>query len=128
MAIESPPVLYIENGIIFEYHEDEVVTVELAYYAASERKRLAGNNKMPVMVSFKRLFGFTTETREMDLDVILANMSALAFYIEDNENKIPESEKKLILTFYETTPYPVPVKVFFDKSEAVDWLQGYIEK
>ena len=128
MPSKNKAVLYIENEIIFEYHEDEVITTEIAHYAASERKRLAGNKKMPLMVAFKRLFGFSPDTRDMDTDVILANVSALGFYVEDSEHKILESEKKLILNFYETTPWPVPVNVFFDKQEGIEWLQGFIEE
>lgn len=125
---KNNPVLCIENEIIFEYHEDEVITVDIAHYAARERKRLAGDKKMPLMVAFKRLFGFSPDTRDMDTDVILANVSALGFYVEDNEHKIPESEKQLILSFYETTPWPVPVNVFFNKQEGIEWLQGFIEE
>lgn len=128
MSLKNKPELYIENGIIFEYHEDEVIKAEIAYFAASERKRLAGDKKMPLMVAFKRLFGFSPDTREMDTNIILANVSAIGYYVEDNDKKIPEAEKKLILSFFDKTPWPIPVKVFFDKQQVIDWLQEFIEQ
>lgn len=124
MSAKKQPTLYIENGIIFEFHADEIITVEIAHFAANERKRLAGNLKMPLMVQFDRLFGFSPETRDMDTDFILANVSALAYFVEDNKKKIPESEKMLIDSYFKKTPWPVPVKVFFDKQEGIDWLKS----
>lgn len=115
--------LYMDDGIIFEYHEDEVITVDIAFSAAHERKRLAGDKKMPLMVEFKRLFAFSPDTRKMDTDFILANVCALAYYINDSTGKIPESEKSLILNFFDKTPWPVPVKIFFDKQEGIRWLK-----
>ena len=123
MSKKNTPFLYIDDGIIFEYHEDEIITVEVAFASAHERKRLAGKKKMPLMVEFKKLFAYSPDTRDMDTALILANVSALAFYVNGNNSKIPESEKALIYNFYDKTPWPVPVKVFFDKQEGILWLK-----
>jgi len=123
MSKKNTPILHIDDGIIFEYHEDAIITVEIAFAAAHERKKLAGEKKMPLMVEFKRLFAYSPDTRDMDTNFILANVSAIAYYVNDNNHNIPEAERALIYRFYDKTPWPVPIKVFFDKQEGILWLK-----
>jgi len=113
-----------ESGIIHEDHPDAMVTLEVANYAIQERARLAGNEKKPVLVKFNRIFGFTEDTRQLDLDVMLKNISALAFCVQGDDG-VGAAQKLLIERFYEETPYPVPVKVFYDEAAAIEWLMRY---
>lgn len=123
MSDTKAPQIHIDDGILFEYHEEEVISTDIAYAAAAIRKQLAGDKKMPLMVEFSRLFGFSPDTRYMDLNIILANVSAIAYCVEDNNKKIPETEKQLILSFFDKTPWPIPVKIFFNKQEGINWLK-----
>jgi len=116
------PVIWLdENGIIREFHSAEIVTVEVTNYAIAERARIAGEEKKPVLVRFERIFGYTPETLHLDLDVMLKNVKALAFCNQGDE-EISVEQKKIIEGFYEQTPYPVPVKAFFNEPEAIKWL------
>ncbi len=80
------PKLYIdESGIIRETHTDLIISAEIAYYAAAERKRLAGDKKMPLLVQFSGMFTSTADLKDTDLDVITANISVMAFYITNRD-------------------------------------------
>ena len=70
------------------------------------------------------MVGFDPETRNYT-DQILKNVSALGFYINcDTDDGI--KTKEIMESFYKITPYPVPVKVFEDKSKAIDWLKTFV--
>ena len=116
-----------ENGIIREVHSEPMVTLEVANHAIQERARIAGDEKKRVLVKFDRIFGFTEETQHLNLDVMLKNISALAFCVQGKE-EISLMQKMLIQRFYETTPYPVPVKVFYDEKSAIEWLMQYMRR
>ena len=118
-----PTVEIDENGLFIETHTDEFVTVNLAMFVADERKRLAGKDKKPLLVLFKKMVGFDPKLRDYT-DRILANVSALGFYINTETDEGMET-KKIMEGFYKITPYPVPVKVFDDKTEAIEWLKQY---
>lgn len=117
----KPEIWLDEIGIIHEIHHAAIVTLEVANYAIQQRARIAGNEKKPVLVRFDRIFGFTEDTRHLDLDVMLKNIKALAFCVHGDE-EVSASQKLLIDGFYEKTPYPVPVKVFYDEAAAIEWL------
>ena len=119
-----PTVSLDKNGIFIETHVDEFVTVNLAMYVAAERKKIAGKEKKPLLVLFEKMVGFEPETRNYT-DQILANVSALAFYVNPDTDAGKET-KKIMEGFYEITPYPVPVKIFDDKSEALNWLKDFL--
>lgn len=117
----KPEIWLDEVGIIHENHHVAMVTLEVANYAIQERARIAGDEKKPVLVRFDRIFGFTEDTRHLDLNVMLRNIRALAFCVQ-GEGEVSASQKLLIEGFYEKTPYPIPVKAFYDESEAIEWL------
>ena len=113
-----------ENGIFIETHVDEFVTVDLAMFVAEERKRIAGREKKPLLVLFNKMVGFDPKTRNYT-DRILENVSAIGFYVNcDSDEGI--KTKEVMESFYEITPYPVPVKIFDNKTEAIDWLKTLI--
>lgn len=119
------PSVYIdENDIFHEHHHDEYVTVSLAMYVANERKMLAGTRKLPLLISFDKLVGFAPETRDMSLDVILANVSAMGFLV-DTTTEEGRVSKQNMERFYRITPYPVPVSIFDDKTQAIEWLKQH---
>ena len=118
-----PTVELDENGIFIETHTDEFVTVNLAMYVADQRKQLAGTEKKPLLVLFKKMVGFDPRTRDYT-DQILANVSALGFYVNCDTEEGRET-KKIMEGFYEVTPYPVPVQVFDSRDEAIDWLKQF---
>ncbi|MDH5394783.1 MAG: hypothetical protein OEW97_00770 [Gammaproteobacteria bacterium] len=119
-----PTVVLDENGIFIETHTDEFVTVSLAMFVAEERSRLAGNEKKPLLVLFEKMIGFDPKTRNYT-EQILKNVSALGFYVncETDEGK---KTKEIMENFYKVTPYPVPVKIFDDKTNAIEWLKTFI--
>ena len=117
----KPDIWLDEMGIIHENHHVAMVTFDVANYAIQERARLAGNEQMPVLVRFSRIFGFTEDTRHIDLNVMLRNIKALAFCVQ-GEEEVSISQKLLIEGFFEKTPYPVPVNVFYDEAAAIKWL------
>lgn len=119
-----PKVEIDDNGIFIETHIDEFVTVNLAMYVAEERKRLSGKEKKPLLVLFEKMVGFEPETRDYT-DQILANVNALGFYIS-SETEEGRETKKIMENFYKVTPYPVPVKIFDDKAEAINWLKQFV--
>jgi hypothetical protein len=119
-----PTIEIDENGIFIETHVDEFVTVNLAMFVAEERKRLAGKIKKPLLVVFEKVVGYDPETRNYT-DQILANVSTLGFYVNCDTAEARES-KKIIESFFQLTPYPVPVKVFDNKTEAINWLKQYV--
>lgn len=119
------PKLFIDtNGIFHEYHENDYITREDALFVAEERARLAGDKKLPLLVEFEELNGFSPLTREMPLDVVLANVSALAFYA-DIKTEAGRKSRVQINLFFAITPWPVPVKLFYSEDEAIEWLKGY---
>lgn len=119
-----PTIEIDNNGIFIETHTDEFVTVNLAMFVAEERKRLAGKEKKPLLVLFEKMVGFAPETRDRTNE-ILANVSALGFYINCDTDEGKES-KKIMEGFYKITPYPIPVKIFDDKDEAIKWLKEFV--
>ena len=119
-----PTVKIDQNGIFIETHTDEFVTVHLAMYIAEERKRLAGKEKKPLLVLFEKMVGFDPKLRNYT-DRILENVNALGFYVNCNTDEGKET-KKVMEDFYKITPYPVPVKVFEDKSKAIEWLKSFL--
>lgn len=119
-----PTVELDEDGIFIETHIDDFVSVGLALYVADMRKKIAGLEKKPLLVQFKAMVGFDPKLRDYT-DIILANVSALGFYI-NCETKEGREAKKNIEGFYEISPYPVPVAVFDDRDQAIDWLKGYV--
>lgn len=116
-----PKLCLADNGIIREEHDSAIVTAELALYAARERARLLGDEKRPLLVLFDRIFGFTEETHDMDTDVILKNVTAIAFCVKGDKN-ITIEQKILIESWFAKTPWPLPTRVFFDEHEAIGWL------
>ncbi|MDH5516557.1 MAG: hypothetical protein OEY36_01885 [Gammaproteobacteria bacterium] len=119
-----PTVEIDKNGIFIESHVDEFVTVDLALYIAEQRKILAGKEKKPLLVLFKKMLGFDPKTRNYT-DQILENVNALAFYIScDNDEG--KKTKEIMESFYKITPYPLPVMIFDDKSKAIDWLKTFV--
>ncbi|MDH5369451.1 MAG: hypothetical protein OEW99_05475 [Gammaproteobacteria bacterium] len=119
-----PTVELDENGIFIETHTDEFVTVNLAIFVAEERKRIAGKEKKPLLVLFNKMVGFDPKTRDYT-DLILNNVNALGFYVNDATDD-GKKTKEIMESFYEITPYPVPVKVFDNKAEAIDWLKTFL--
>lgn len=120
------PELWIdEHGIIHEHHHEEFVTKNLAMYVASERKRLAGREKKPLLVTFNRLVGFSADTRDMDLDIVLTNVLALA-YAADPETPEGRQTWEVYNTFFTVTPWPLPVQMFNSEQEAVAWLKTFL--
>ena len=119
-----PTVELDENGIFIETHDDEFVTVNLAIFVAEERKRIAGKEKKPLLVLFNKMVGFDPKTRDYT-EQILRNVNALGFYVNcDTDEGI--KTKELMEGFYKITPYPVPVKIFDNKANAIDWLKTFI--
>ena len=118
-----PTVELDENGIFIETHTDEFVTVNMAIFVAEERKRIAGNEKKPLLVLFKKMVGFDPKTRDYT-DQILANVNALAFYVNCETDEGIKT-KEMMEGYYKITPYPVPVKVFDNKANAIDWLKTF---
>lgn len=118
-----PTVEIDDNGIFIETHTDQFVTVNLAIFVAEERKRLAGKEKKPLLVLFEKMVGFEPKTRDYT-DQILANVNALGFYINTDTDEGKES-KRIMESFYKITPYPIPVKIFDNKAEAISWLKQF---
>ena len=119
------PKLFIDtNGIFNEYQETDYITREDALFVAEERARLAGDKKLPLLIEFEGLKGFSPLTRDMPLDVILANVSAVAYYI-DIETEAGRETRNQINLFFSITPWPVPVKIFHSEEEAIAWLKNY---
>ena len=119
------PKLFIDtNGIFNEYQETDYITREDALFVAEERVRLAGDKKLPLLIEFEGLKGFSPLTRDMPLDVILANVSAVAYYI-DIETEAGRETRNQINLFFSITPWPVPVKIFHSEEEAIAWLKDY---
>lgn len=117
--------LFIDtNGIFYEYNESDYITREDAIFMAEERARLAGDKKLPLLIEFEGLKGFSPLTREMPLDVILANVSALAYYT-DIETEAGRETRNQINLFFSITPWPIPVKIMTSEKEAIEWLKGY---
>jgi len=121
-----PTVEIDKNGIFIETHVDEFITVNLAMFVAEERKRLAGKGKKPLLVVFEKIVGYDPETRNYT-DQIIANINALGFYINTGTAEGKEA-KAIIESFYKMTPYPVPVKIFDDKTEAINWLNQFVQE
>jgi len=119
-----PTVEIDEDGIFVETHVDEFVTVNLAMYVAEERKRLTGKAKKPLLVLIRQMVGFDPATRDYT-DQILANVSALGFYI-NCETEEGKKSKEIMEGFYRVTPYPIPVGVFDNKEEVLSWLKQYV--
>ena len=119
-----PTIELDENGIFIETHDDEFVTVNLAIFVAEERKRIAGKKKKPLLVLFKKMVGFDPKTRDYT-DQILKNVNALGFYVNCETDEGAKT-KELMESFYKITPYPVPVKIFDNKADAIDWLKTFI--
>lgn len=113
-----------ENGVIRESHDAAIIDWDAAMYAAAERERLAGDKRMPLLVQFNKMFAFTTETRDLDTEVVLKNVSAVAYLVLDST--IGKSQQYTIRSYFEKTPWPVPVKIFFKEIEAINWLKEHI--
>lgn len=93
-------------------------------FVAEERNRLSKDLKRPLLVEFKELEDFSHETRDMDLNFILKSVSALAYYI-DIKTKEGQQTETVINSFFSITPWPIPVKIFHHKQEALNWLKNY---
>ena len=119
-----PTIEVDDNGIFIETHTDEFVTVNLAMFVANERKQIAGSDKKPLLVHFKKMVGYDPETRNYT-DQILANVCALGFHVDCDTEEGKEA-KEMIEGFYKITPYPVPVKVFDNRKDAISWLKQYL--
>lgn len=120
------PELYIdENGIFREFHHDKIISRACAMFVADERNRLS-TIKRPLLVQFNDLVGFSPLTRDMSLDVILKSVTALAYHV-DIETEEGKRTQEVINSFFDITPWPVPVKIFTDEQKALLWLQNYIE-
>jgi len=122
------PALFMdEDGIIREHHYDKIITKNAAMYVAEERKRRCGKDKRPLLVTFECMEGYSPDTRDMTLEIILANVSALAYHV-DTTTEYGVRLKNLIDSFFSITPWPLPVKVIDspDIQDAVDWLKQYL--
>ena len=94
-------------------------------YVAEERTHLAEGRKLPVLVEFDALTGFAPQTRDMDLDFVLAAVSALAYYVEPGTATGKET-RRILDAFFHITPWPVPVAMFDDREQALAWLEQYL--
>ena len=120
------PELFVDkNGIIIEKHTDLIVSAEVAYYAAAERKRLAGDKKLPLLVQFSAMFTPTADLRDTDLDIITANITAMAFYIANRELD-GRMQELTINRYHDIRPLPVPNQVFYEYDEAIAWLKQFV--
>lgn len=123
--MKRKPELYLgDDGIFYEYHYVPIIDKEQAVFVAKERNRLS-DIKRPLLVKFKALKGYSSDTREMDLDVILKSVSALAYAVDINTVEGKET-KKVIETWFYITPWPIPVEVFHSEDEAITWLKTHI--
>lgn len=122
--MDLPKLRITDDGIVREEHSSPIITSEVALYAAAERARMLGDEKKPLLVVFDRIFGFTEETHDMDTDVILKNVTAIAFCVHGDKN-ITVQQKILIEDWFAKTPWPVPTRVFFDEKEATAWLTSH---
>lgn len=114
-----------EQGILREHHFDGYITKDCAMYVAEERARLVEGRKHPVLVEFDGLTGFDPKTREMDLDFVLKAVSALAYYVDTNSPEGRETQR-ILDSFFNITPWPVPVAIFHERGEALAWLKQYL--
>lgn len=120
------PDLILDDGIFYEYHYDNIISKSCAMFVAEERNRLS-KIKRPLLVEFKALEGYSPETRDMTLEFVLKSVNALAYYV-DITTEEGERTKKLIENFFAITPWPIPVNIFTDKKESIDWLRQYTVK
>lgn len=120
------PELYIDDdGIFHEYHYDQIINRSCAMFVANERNRLS-DIKRPLLVQFEDLRGYSNDTRDMSLDVILKSVSALAYAV-DMTTEAGKRTREFIETWFFITPWPIPVKIFDDEAEALAWLKTYLE-
>ena len=118
------PELFIDDdGIFHEYHYDKIISKTCAMFVADERNRLSAI-KRPLLVEFKDLVGFSPLTRDMTLDFVLKSVNALAYYC-DIETAEGKRTKEVIDSFFSITPWPIPVRIFTDKDEALSWLKEH---
>ena len=75
---------------------------------------------------FKDLEGYSPQTRDMSLDFILKSVNALAYYV-DIETEEGRRTKDVIDSFFTITPWPIPVEIFTDKEEALNWLKKHVK-
>ncbi|MDH5394241.1 MAG: hypothetical protein OEY11_13725 [Gammaproteobacteria bacterium] len=118
-----PEIHLDEDGVFHEYHYDEIISKACAMYVAEERNKIS-KIKCPLLVEFKCLRGFAPETRDMQLEFVLKSVSALAYFV-DTASAEGQQTKKLLNSFFEITPWPIPVKIFFNKDEALAWLMKH---
>ena len=119
------PEIYLdEDGIFHEYHYDKIISKSCAMFVAEERNKLT-KTKHPLLVKFKNLEGYSSETRDMTLDFVLKSVSALAYFV-DIETEEGRRTKKLLDSFFTITPWPIPVEIFTNESEALIWLKKHV--
>lgn len=123
---EFPDIFIDENGIFIEYHYDKIISKSCAMFVAEERNKLT-EARLPLLVKFKDLHGFSIETRDMSLDYILKSVNALAYYV-DIETEEGKRTKEVIDSFFDLTPWRIPVKIFTNEDEALVWLKNYVDK
>lgn len=95
-------------------------------FVAEERNRLS-KVKRQLLVEFKALEGYSPETRDMTLEFILKWANSLAYYV-DLTTDDGQRTKKEIEGFFAITSWSIPVNIFSDKKEAVDWLRQHVVK
>jgi len=119
------PEIYLdEDGIFHEYHYDKIISKSCAMYVAEERNNLT-KTKHPLLVKFEDLEGYSPETRDMTLDFVLKSVSALAYCV-DIETEEGRRTKKILDSFFTITPWPIPVEIFTNESEALIWLKKHV--
>ena len=118
-----PKIFIDENGIFHGYHYDKIISKSCAIFVADERNNLS-KIKRPLLVEFKDLEGYSPETRDMSLDFVLKSVNALAYSV-DIKTEEGIRTKEVIDSFFNITPWPIPVEIFTDKKEALLWLKKH---
>ncbi|MBD3609826.1 MAG: hypothetical protein HUJ30_04695 [Gammaproteobacteria bacterium] len=122
--ISLPKVFIDDHGIFNEYHYDTYISQSCAMFVAKARNELS-RIKRPLLVEFEHLTGFQEETRTMPLEVVLKSVNSLACCVDPNTEE-GNSTRNVIDRYFNLTQWPIPVQVFHDRDEAIDWLRQYL--
>lgn len=114
---------YVNGIAIGVYSENAVVTLKIAKEAVTKRKLISNNKLSPMLIDGRYVKEVKKEARDyFSSDEGEELLSAVALLI----NSAFTSTIANFLTKFSFKKNEVPIKVFSDKSEAVEWLKTFL--
>lgn len=113
----------VDGVIIGRYLEGSVITLEVAKYVVEKRKQFTNSRVVPLLIDARNVKEVTREAREFfSSEEGYEQLSASAIM---SDSFMPTSMANFLLK-YNLKKTPIPIKLFRNIDDAVDWLKPFV--